>query len=40
MKTINVTFDDEEFEQLEAVKKDTPWRIFILTLVHNKEEKC
>lgn len=37
MKTINVTFTDEEFELLEVAKKKTNWRNFILTLVQSKE---
>lgn len=39
MKTINVTFDDEEFEQLETAKKEENWRCFILTLVRTKRKK-
>jgi len=33
MKTINVTFEDAEFEHIDSVKPlDTNWREFILTL--------
>ena len=39
MKTINVTFEDEEFERLEMVKRDLSWREFILTIVDHKEVK-
>jgi len=37
MKTINVTFEDKEFEDLLQIKGiDTSWREFILTLVTPK----
>ena len=32
MKTINVTFEDNEYESLKAEKGDLTWRDFILTL--------
>lgn len=32
MKSINVTFEDEEFKRLEKVKKEKSWREFILQL--------
>lgn len=46
MKTINVTFEDEEFELLNNAKSNDSWHDFILTLVttrkksklHNKED--
>ena len=38
MKTINVTFDDEEFERLEMVKADSSWREVILTLIEPCKE--
>ena len=31
MKTINVTFTDEEYEVILAKKGETPWHDFILT---------
>ena len=37
MKTINVTFEDEEMDRLLVAKGDTPWREFILTLVTSKK---
>jgi len=39
MKTINVTFEDEEYEMLTAIKMDENWRNFILTLVQPKKKK-
>jgi hypothetical protein len=36
MKTINVTFDNEEMLTLENAKGDLTWREFILTLVRSK----
>jgi len=36
MKTINVTFEDKEYDELIAVKKDEAWRQFILSLVNKK----
>ena len=36
MKTINATFEDEEFERLEIAKGDNTWREFILTLIESK----
>jgi hypothetical protein len=33
MKTINVTFEDEEYDLLQEVKKDQSWRTFIMSLV-------
>lgn len=42
MKTLNVTFEDEEFERLEDVKEkiqSTSWRMFILELAENYENK-
>lgn len=36
MKTINVTFEDEEIEQLQAVKGELSWREFIMQLVTPK----
>ena len=33
MKTINVTFDDEEIEKLEKKKGDESWHDFILQLI-------
>jgi hypothetical protein len=38
MKTINVTFEDSEMEQLEQVKGDLSWREFVLTLVKPKKQ--
>jgi predicted CopG family antitoxin len=39
MKTINVTFEDEEFEQLNDAKGDDNWRDFILVLVKPKKSR-
>lgn len=39
MKTINVTFEDNEFDSLETAKGETGWREFILTLVTTKKKK-
>jgi len=33
MKTLNETFDDEEFEALKKKKKDQSWKNFILSLL-------
>jgi hypothetical protein len=33
MKTINVTFEDEEYDLLQTVKEDMSWREFIMSLV-------
>jgi len=33
MKTINVTFEDEEFEALSNRKDSKSWREFILSLI-------
>ena len=38
MKTINVTFEDKEFQQLNKIKGDINWREFILQL-NNKLKK-
>lgn len=38
MKTINVTFDDNEMELLENAKGTMTWREFILQWVKNKNE--
>jgi len=38
MKTINVTFEDKEFEHIDKVKPlGTNWRDFILTLTGYKK---
>ena len=37
MKTINVTFDDMEFEQLDKIKADMSWREFILQWIKPKK---
>jgi hypothetical protein len=37
MKTINITFEDEEFELLTTAKKGLNWREFVLTLVETKK---
>ena len=39
MKTINVTFEDGEFELLEVAKGGDNWREFILTLVRSKKRR-
>lgn len=33
MKTINVTFEDQEFDKLNKRKSDLSWRDFILKLI-------
>jgi len=38
MKTINVTFEDKEFEQLNSVKGDLNWRDFILQWITPKKK--
>jgi hypothetical protein len=40
MKTINVYFDDEDYELLEQAKGVLGWRDFILTLVKAKKVKA
>ncbi|KKL94688.1 hypothetical protein LCGC14_1862240 [marine sediment metagenome] len=37
MKSINVIFEDEDYEKLEKAKGELGWREFILTLI--KKEK-
>ncbi len=37
MKTINVTFEDSEMEQLENCKGDMTWRQFILQWIKQKK---
>ena len=37
MKTINVTFEDKEFRELEKVKGDLNWREFILQWITPKK---
>lgn len=41
MKTINVTFEDAEFEKLVKIKNDLSWQVFILRAADAfaKEEK-
>jgi len=39
MRTINITFENEEFELLEVAKQDMNWREFILTLVTSKKKR-
>jgi len=40
MKTINVTFEDAEFEHIDSVKPSgTNWRDFILTLTGYRKGK-
>lgn len=39
MKTINVTFEDKEIEQLEKKKDGLSWRDFILSLANIKKEE-
>jgi predicted CopG family antitoxin len=38
MKTINVTFDDEEYRKLEQKKGKLTWRQFILKLVGDSND--
>jgi len=40
MKTINVTFEDDEFEKLLKAKTDKSWRDFILTLTNLEESRA
>ena len=37
MKSIYVTFEDSEFEQLDNVKGDLTWREFILQFIEPKK---
>lgn len=39
MKTINVTFEDLEYEKLLKEKGEMNWRDFVLTLTNKKAEK-
>lgn len=39
MKTINVTFDEEEYKKLLEKKKDLSWHDFILKLIEMKGGK-
>ncbi len=39
MKTINVTFSDEEHELLVEAKGDTSWHDFVLKLLEKKESE-
>jgi len=38
MKTINVSFEDEEFDRLNSIKGSDSWREFILTLTEIKKK--
>ena len=38
MKTINVTFEDEEFERLEVKKGTMSWHDYIMTLAGEQEK--
>ena len=38
MKTINVTFDDEEHKDLDFLKGDMSWHDFIMSLVNKGGE--
>jgi predicted CopG family antitoxin len=38
MKSINVYFEDEEYEKLLIQKGEKTWRIFILNLINKEEE--
>lgn len=39
MKTINVTFEDKEYEELMKEKKEDSWRTFILKLRNGGDKK-
>lgn len=39
MRTVNETFEDEDFDKLEAEKGLRTWREFILTLLKKEGEK-
>jgi len=39
MKTINVSFEDGEYQKLDAVKQDMSWHEFIMMLVNVKVKK-
>jgi predicted CopG family antitoxin len=39
MRSLQVWFEDDDFELLSAAKGETSWREFILTLVTNKKKK-
>jgi len=36
MKTINVSFDDKEIEEIERAKRDLSWRDFILSITKSR----
>jgi len=38
MKSINVTFEDEEMEMLKKAKGKLPWRFFILKMLDEVED--
>lgn len=37
MKTLNISFEDKEFEELLKIKKDKTWRQFMLDLIKENE---
>ena len=39
MKQLNVTFEDEEFEEMLSVKGNTPWREFLIKKINNKKKE-
>jgi predicted CopG family antitoxin len=39
MKTVNVVFEDREWDQLNEMKGDKSWHDFMLLLLNNKNKK-
>ncbi len=37
MKSINETFEDKEFEELQKLKGEMTWRVFILKLARSEK---
>jgi predicted CopG family antitoxin len=37
MKTINVTFTDDEYDELKSIKKEQSWHDFILEVARESE---
>jgi len=40
MKTINVSFEDDEYNALTKVKKETSWRNYILNTIPKEEPQA
>jgi hypothetical protein len=39
MKTLNIPFDNKEYEALNKVKGKSNWKTFLLSLIKYKEKK-